>query len=217
MTALLELAGVTKHWGGDLTVLDGVDLAVPGGALACIAGDNGVGKTTLLRIATGVLAPDRGSVRLAGRAPDRDRRAFHRSLGFLPAGDRGLYARLSARQNLDFAAGIAFLRGGARRDAVAAAVDRFGLSAFADRRVDRLSMGQRQRVRLAMTLLHEPGVVLLDEPRTSLDEDGMQLLGDALDRVTAGGGAVLWCAPSVESGLPFDAAYELRDGKLRPW
>jgi ABC-type multidrug transport system ATPase subunit len=217
MTNALDLTDVTKRW-GELTVLDGVDLTVTAGSIVRVSGDNGVGKTTLLRIATSILVPDAGSVRVGGFSPDRDRRAYQQSLGFLAAGDRGLYARLTVRDNLEFAAGIAFLRGSRRRQAVAAAVDRFGLGPLERRRVDRLSMGQRQRVRLAITLLHEPDLVLLDEPRTSLDETGVELLTDALEHVTRCGGAALWCTPTAgDSSLPFDHAYELHDGKLRPW
>ncbi|MGH9031326.1 MAG: ABC transporter ATP-binding protein [Acidimicrobiia bacterium] len=213
----LDLVGVTKCW-DELTVLDGVDLTVEPGQIVRVGGDNGAGKTTLLRIATGIVVPDAGSVTLGELRPDRDRRSYHRRLGFLAAGDRGLYARLSVRQNLEFAAGIAFLRGRRSHDAVAGAIDRFGLTPFAERRVERLSMGQRQRVRLAMTLLHTPDLVLLDEPRTSLDESGVELLANALEDVTRRGGAALWCSPTADDAvLPYDRAYELHAGKLRPW
>jgi ABC-2 type transport system ATP-binding protein len=213
----LALTGVTKRWGA-LTVLDDVDLRVPPGTIVRVAGDNGAGKTTLLRIATGMVAPETGSVTVAGLHPARDRRAYHESLGFLAAGDRGLYARLTVRDNLDFAAGICFLRGARRRRAVADAIDRFDLRALERRRVERLSMGQRQRVRLAIALLHEPRLVLLDEPRTSLDEAGLEILVDALEGFTAAGGAAVWVSPTGDdSGLPFDRAYVLEDGKLRPW
>lgn len=213
----LELTGVTKHW-GTARVLDNVDLSVSPGTVVRVAGDNGVGKTTLLRIATGMVVPEGGTVRVAGLHPDRDRRAYHGSLGFLAAGDRGLYARLTVRENLEFAAGIAFLRRARRRDVIDAAVERFGLAAFQRRRVDRLSMGQRQRVRLGLALLHEPRLALFDEPRTSLDEAGVELLTDTLDEVTSRGGAAVWCTPTGDdTSLPFDHAYELHDGKLRPW
>jgi ABC-2 type transport system ATP-binding protein len=213
----LALAGVTKRWGA-LTVLDNVDLTVPPGTIARVAGDNGTGKTTLLRIVTGTVAPEAGSVTVAGFHLRRDRRAYHESLGFLAAGDRGLYARLTVRDNLDFAAGICFLRGARRRESVADAIDRFGLRTLERQRVDRLSMGQRQRVRIAIALLHAPRLVLLDEPRTSLDEAGLEVLVDALDGFVAAGGSVVWVSPTGDDPcLPFDRAYVLEDGKLRPW
>ncbi len=216
-TELLQLRYVTKRW-SDVTVLDDVDLHLPRGRITWVCGDNGVGKTTLLRIATGLILPDSGTVTLVGLRPDHDRRAYHERIGFLAAGDRGLYARLSVRQNLEFSASISFLRGSRRRSAVTAAIDRFDLGSLASRRVDRLSMGQRQRVRLALTFLHDPEMVLLDEPRTSLDENGLRLLTDALDEVTRRDGAALWCSPTGDdTALRYDDAYVLRDGKLRPW
>jgi len=96
---------------------------------------------------------------------------------------------------------------------VGRALERFDLQELAARRVDRLSMGQRQRVRLAQAFLHEPGLVLLDEPHTSLDEDGIELIQHAIDEVRARRGAVLWCSPSMhELPLAADAHYLLHDG-----
>ncbi len=213
--APLVIEGVTKRWGTSV-VLDGVDLVVEPGRVAWIGGDNGVGKTTLARIASGLLVPDAGHVRLFGLDPDRDRFEYHRRLGVLAAGDRGLYARLTTRQNLDFAGGMALLPAPERRRAVAMSIERFGLGDLAGRRVDRMSMGQRQRVRLAMTFLHEPSVVLLDEPRTSLDESGLALLTAALAEVTDGGGAVLWCSPTIDPPDVGHDAHRLADGKVLP-
>lgn len=212
---MLELREVTKRW-RDLLVLDRIDFTLPAGCVVRLSGDNGAGKTTLLRISTGLVLPDAGSVTIAGLQADRDRRAYYRRLGVLSAGDRGLYARLTVRQNLEFAAGIAFLRGRQLRDAVANAIDRFDLDSMQRHRVDRLSMGQRQRVRLGMTFLDDPDVVLLDEPRTSLDEAGLRMLQAGLDEVTGRGGAALWCSPTGDDPpLRTDQVYVLRDGKLR--
>jgi ABC-type multidrug transport system ATPase subunit len=102
-----------------------------------------------------------------------------------------------------------------RADAIRAALARFGLEDLADHRVDRLSMGQRQRVRLAGVFLHGPSVVLLDEPETSLDDEGLASLGAALgDHITAGGAALI-CSPSHEKlGLEIDSGYVLDSGRL---
>ena len=94
-------------------------------------------------------------------------------------------------------------------------LQRFGLEEFAERRVDRMSMGQRQRIRLAMAFLHEPRVLLLDEPRNSLDDDGYRLLGEQIERAATGGATVLWCSPRGEDRvLTSDAGYTLEDGRL---
>jgi ABC-type multidrug transport system ATPase subunit len=164
-----------------------------------------------------LIRPDEGRVALCGLSPERDRRAFYQRLGFLSAGDRGLYNRLTVRQNLDFAAGLALLPRTRKRAAVVAALERFDLGSLERRRVDRMSMGQRQRARLALTFLHDPSVVLLDEPRTSLDQFGVGLLGAALEDLTRRGGTAVWCSPAGdEPPVNIDRSYILRDGTLTP-
>jgi ABC-2 type transport system ATP-binding protein len=150
-----------------------------------------------------------------GLDPQSDRRAVQRRLGYLSAGDRGLYARLTVEQNLELWAGLALVPPRRRKPLIQSAILRFELAELARRRVDRLSMGQRQRVRLAMTFLHEPDVVLLDEPQTSLDDPGLELLEASLSEVTARGAAVLWCSPAAHN-LPLraDLRYELEDGRV---
>jgi ABC-type multidrug transport system ATPase subunit len=91
------------------------------------------------------------------------------------------------------------------------------LAGFLDRRVQRISTGQRQRTRLALAFLHHPDVVLLDEPGNSLDDDGLSLLDRHLGALRLRGGACLWCAPSAgDSAFDFDARYRLSGGGLRP-
>ena len=212
----LRLSRITKSW-GSLQVLDGTDLTVSAGERVWIGGRNGVGKTTLLRIAAGLILPRSGEISLHGLDPKRDRREFQKRLGFLSAGNTGLYARLTVRANLEFWAGIAFVARPRRAETVDTALGRFGLEDLSSRRVDRLSMGQRQRVRLAGTFLHHPSVVLLDEPETSLDDDGLAAVRAALaDHVGAGGAAVI-CSPSREKvDIDIDAAYVLDAGRLVP-
>ena len=212
----LSLTGIVKRW-GKLTVLDGASLQLGAGQQVWVGGRNGVGKTTLLRIASGLILPQAGEVRLHGLDPDRQRRAFQKHLGFLSAGNAGLYARLTVRANLEFWAGIAFVPRRERAAVIDAAITRFGLDELAKRRVDRLSMGQRQRARLAGTFLHRPSVVLLDEPETSLDDDGLASLRTALADHVETGGASLICSPSHEK-LQFevDRALVLEGGKLVP-
>lgn len=212
--AALELRGVHKLYGSQV-VLAGLDLCVQRGRLVSITGDNGAGKTTLLRVAAGIVAPDQGFIRICGAEPGRDGTGSRRRIGFLSAGDRGLYPRLTIRQNLEFAARLGMLARRRLRPAVDVAVERVGLAAMASRRVDRLSMGERQRVRIAAALIHDPDLVLLDEPETSLDDIGLRVLAETVAGVIVRGGAVLSCGPSgIEEALPFDERYAMRDGLL---
>jgi ABC-2 type transport system ATP-binding protein len=211
----LELRDIHRRF-GRVEVLRGATLELPAGVLAGLSGRNGAGKTTLLRIAAGLIAADSGTVRLAGLDPERDRREHQRRLGWLPAGNGGLNARLTVRQNLELWAGMALLPRHRRGIAVDSALARFGLAELAGRRADRLSMGQRQRVRVATAFLHEPAVVLLDEPATSLDEEALALLAAELRELAARGGAALWCAPAPPAGVELDRAYVLDSGLVRP-
>jgi ABC-2 type transport system ATP-binding protein len=212
----LVLDRLERRW-GEQPILQGANLRLEAGTTAWLGGANGVGKTTLLRVTSGLITAHGGTVRLCGLDPQRDRREFQRRLGYLSAGDRGLYARLTVTQNLEFWAGLTLIPRAARTTFVGRAIARFDLREMAGRRVDRLSMGQRQRVRLAMTFLHEPTVVLLDEPHTSLDDPTLDLLDAAIAELTARGGAVLWCSPAAaQLPLRADLRYLLVDGEVRP-
>jgi ABC-type multidrug transport system ATPase subunit len=215
---VLDVAGVTKCWRADRPpVLDGVNLAVRPGEVIGVLGRNGAGKTTLLRIVAGLITADSGSVRLLGLTPEGDRAEYQRRLGFLSAGNSGLYGRLRVEHHLDLAAALAYVP----RESRAASIDRvrraFALDELLGQRVDRLSMGQRQRVRLALAFVHQPEVALLDEPRTSLDADGVAHVRDAIDRLTAGGGSAVVCAPDADDlGIECDRCFTVNDGTLEP-
>jgi ABC-2 type transport system ATP-binding protein len=212
----LELCGVGKRWPkAPQPVLEGVELELEPGEVAWIAGSNGVGKTTLLRIVAGLLAPDHGTVHVHGLAPHHDRAAYQSAVGLVSAGDRGLHARLTVRQDLGYWAALAMLGRAGGRAAIERAIEAFDLGELADRRVDRLSMGQRQRVRIAMGFMHEPRLLLLDEPTTSLDEEGRACLRAAVAERVAAGCGVLWCSPTGERpSVPVDAEHMLAGGRL---
>ncbi len=211
---MLTLTDIERAYRGT-PILKGISLSVKAGEIAWLGGRNGAGKTTLLRCAVGLISPDKGSVELDGLHPVRDRRAFQRKLGFLSAGDRGMYARLTVTQHLRLWSDLALVPSERREERVAAMIEAFALQPLADRRVDRMSMGQRQRVRLAMVFLHEPSMILLDEPHTSLDEEGLALLEQRIEAHAAAGGAMLWCSPSLALGeLRHDAEYTISEGRL---
>jgi len=215
-TTPLELEDLYHRWKGlNPPVLDGVSLTLRAGEVTWIGGRNGVGKTTLLRLAAGILLPQRGSVRIGELTPASKGNHYRRQIGFLSAGDRSLQARMRVAQQLDYWARLAYVPRGRRAELVAVNLRRFGLEEFAERRVDRMSQGQRQRIRLAMAFLHEPRVILLDEPRNSLDDDGYQLLGEQIERAAGDGTTILWCSPRGEDRvLTSDTGYTLEDGHL---
>jgi ABC-2 type transport system ATP-binding protein len=213
---VLELERLYHRWKGPKPpVLDDVSLTLHAGEVTWVGGRNGAGKTTLLRLAAGILMPQRGSVRMGELTPSSKRGLYRRQIGFLSAGDRSLQARMRVRQQLDFWARLAYVPRERRRELVDISLQRFGLDEFAERRVDRMSQGQRQRIRLAMAFLHEPIVLLLDEPRNSLDDDGYRLLSEQIERAASEGATVLWCSPRGEDRvLASDTGYTLEDGRL---
>ncbi|HTD07905.1 MAG TPA: ABC transporter ATP-binding protein [Solirubrobacteraceae bacterium] len=213
---ILELDDLYHRWKGPKPpVLDGVSLTLRAGEVTWIGGRNGVGKTTLLRLAAGILLAQRGSVRIGELTPLSKGGRYRRQIGFLSAGDRSLQARMRVAQQLDYWGRLAYVPRERRAELVADSLRRFGLEEFAARRVDRMSMGQRQRIRLAMAFLHEPRVVLLDEPRNSLDDDGYQLLNEQIEQAAKRGATVLWCSPRGEDRvIDCDASFTLSDGNL---
>jgi ABC-type multidrug transport system ATPase subunit len=213
----LEVYGIVKKWRGRGVVLDGVDLVVERGEAVHISGRNGCGKTTLLRIAVGLIKPNSGVVSALGLHPDLDRREYHLRVGYLAAGDRALYARITVRGHLRFWARLSCVPPEIENEAIERALDRFDLRELANARADRLSMGQRQRVRVAGAFLTNPEVVLLDEPRNSLDDEGIALLRTWLGDVIARNGAVIWCSPNGEAtDFDFDTELTINAGRLQP-
>lgn len=215
-TPLLQLTGIEKRWPGATDpVLDCVDLVLASGEVISISGRNGAGKTTLLRIVAGIVAPDAGEVSLGGVRLGERGRAYWRQVGFVSAGNAGLYARLTVDDHLRLCARLALLRRSRRAAAIDAMLAAFELDELRGRRVDRLSMGQRQRLRLATGFLHDPAVVLLDEPQTSLDLEATALLEQALEKVRGRGGAAVICSPTGSPDfMRFDRRCRVAGGRI---
>jgi ABC-2 type transport system ATP-binding protein len=163
----IEARDLTRRFGPH-TALDGLTLDVAAGTAFGLLGANGAGKTTFIRLLTGILLPSSGSVRVDGLSPTSDAAAVREQLGFAPE-TSCLYPELRVRGFLRFAAGARDLAGDARETAVETAIARFQLESVADRRVGQLSKGFQQRVSLAQAFLHDPPLVIVDEPTSGLD------------------------------------------------
>lgn len=165
----LRVSGLVKAYGPEAPVLDGLDLDVPGGALAAVLGPSGCGKTTLLRVIAGFLKADAGTVTVAGRllgGPDVHLPPERRRIGIVPQ-EGALFPHLSVARNITF--GLTGLDRAAKRTRVAEMLDLVGLPGYGDRMPHELSGGQQQRVALARALAPQPHLVLLDEPFSALD------------------------------------------------
>lgn len=151
------------------TALADVDLDLPPGGVHGLLGPNGAGKTTLCRIASTVLTPTAGTIRVLGDDVVTDPSAVRRSIGIVFGGDRGLYGRLTARENLEFWAAMSEVPPSRTAGRVGGLLDRLGLAARADDLVETFSRGMKQRLHLARGLVDDPPVLLLDEPTVGMD------------------------------------------------
>jgi len=217
---VLRARGVTRtyHDGSqDIRVLDAVDLDISAGEKLAITGESGSGKSTFLHLAAGMDLPDAGTIELLGEhvnrlaEPERTRfRARHIGLVFQ---DYNLIESLSAGENIEL---VGWLTGKpARVEDIRRLAGELGIAELLDRRPDQLSGGQQQRVAIARALIHEPSLVLADEPTGSLDqasaEQVMQVLSESVD---ARGCALVLVTHSETAAARCDRRVRLRAGKL---
>jgi len=184
---VIGACGLTRRF-GNVAALDALDLAVGPGEAVALFGPNGAGKTTLLRLLATLLRPTAGELRLFGRAVADEGAAVRHRIGLL-SHHSFLYPDLTPTENLDFYARMFGTPGRAAR--VREVLDRVGLVGWAHRPVRTLSRGLEQRCALARALLHEPELLLLDEPFTGLDVDAAGMLSDLLRQAHAGGTTLL--------------------------
>jgi ABC-2 type transport system ATP-binding protein len=161
----IDVRGLSKRF-GTRTVVDALSIRVPRGEICGFLGPNGSGKTTTIRMLCGLLEPDAGEGRCLGHDIRTEARRIKRRVGYMTQ-RFGLYEDLSIRENLDFTARVYGMRG--RRALVAGALERLGLTARRDQLAGTLSGGWKQRLALAACLLHEPELLLLDEPTAGVD------------------------------------------------
>ena len=172
---MLEFDGLYKAYGSN-QVLDGVGFSVAPGQMFGFCGSNGAGKTTTMRIAMGLARADAGEVRWQGSPVDEDVR---RRIGYMPE-ERGLYPKMRVAEQLTYFARLHGVPAGPAARAAAEWADRLGLGERRNERVEKLSLGNQQRVQLAAALVSEPDVLILDEPFSGLDPVGVDSLAEAL-------------------------------------
>lgn len=193
MSLALEVREVVKRFGNHLAV-ERVSFSVPRGVVYGVLGPNGAGKSTTLRMINDVVAPDSGSIRVLGMAPGPE---AARRIGYLPE-ERGLYPKMRALEMIAF---MGELRGLAPRDARRrgeAWLERLGLAQWRDHKVQDLSKGMQQKVQFAATMIHEPELVILDEPWSGLDPINADVLRDVVREQQAAGRTVLFSTHLME-------------------
>ncbi|RBY75274.1 ABC transporter ATP-binding protein [Geodermatophilus sp. TF02-6] len=190
---MLEFDGLYKTY-GERRVLDGVSFAVAPSSMFGFCGANGAGKTTTMRIAMGLARADAGEVRWRGSPLDA---AVRRRVGYMPE-ERGLYPKMRVGEQLTYFARLHGLDAAAAAHAAEHWADRLGLAARRGDRVEKLSLGNQQRVQLAAALVSRPEVLILDEPFSGLDPVGVDTLAEALLEQVRGGVPVVFSSHQLD-------------------
>jgi ABC-2 type transport system ATP-binding protein len=183
---MLTISNVTRCY-GDFVAVDKLNLVVPAGSIFGFLGPNGAGKTTTMKMVCGLIRPSSGQITVGGLDVVKNPLAVKKQIGYVP--DRPhLYERLTAREYMYFIAGLYSIessRGKTRTDEL---LELFGLSRVRDHLVESFSHGMKQRLVMASVLLHEPKLMVVDEPMVGLDPQGARLLKDVLREEVQGRG-----------------------------
>jgi heme exporter protein A len=207
----VEVSGVCRRYGRRWALAD-VTLSIPAGALVMLAGRNGSGKSTFLRVLASAIRPDLGRGRVAGFDLVAERQRVRERVALLGHHSQ-LYEALTALENLQVVA--RFLGLDARREALVSALSEVALEERADDAVTTFSAGMRKRLSLARTLLQPADVILLDEPYGALDPPGFHLIDSVLRRLRARGSTVVMATHLVERGSrQCDLGFVLENGRL---
>ena len=180
----------------EFIAVDGVNLNVRAGEVLALLGPNGSGKTTTVRMLTSILRPTRGWARVAGFDVVKQADQVRASVGVLTE-HHGLYTRMPAAEYLDFFGQLYGIDLPTRRKRADHMLEEFGLAPFKNRRVGKFSRGMQQKLSLARTLLHEPPVLLLDEPTSAMDPESARLVRDAIQALRSSDRAIILCTHNL--------------------
>jgi len=193
---MIRVENLSKRF-GETEAVKSVSFQIAEGQIYGLLGPNGAGKTTTLSMLSGLLAPDSGKILFKDQDIASDRSNYRRRLGVVPQ-DLALYDQLSARENLRFWAGLYDLKGPALEARVEKMLERVGLEQRGDGPVKSFSGGMKRRLNLALGLVHDPAVLLLDEPTVGIDPQGRARILEIVQEVAAAGTAVLYTTHYLE-------------------
>ena len=192
---MIQTEDLSKQF-GDFWAVDGITLDVKPGQVLALLGQNGAGKTTTVRMLTSVLAPTRGWARIAGYDVVKSPEMVRASVGVLTE-QHGLYLRMTGAEYLDFYGKVYRMDGATRQQRSHAWMEYFGLAEVANRPIGQYSKGMRQKLALARTLLHEPPVLLLDEPTSAMDPESAQLVRKAIASLRSEQRSIIICTHNL--------------------
>lgn len=192
---MIETNDLSKRF-GEFWAVDGVTLSLRPGQILALLGQNGAGKTTTVRMLTALLTPTRGSARVAGYDVSRQARQVRACVGVLSE-QHGLYLRMTGDEYLDFFGRVYRLGPEARRRRSGYLMEYFGLAEAATHHIGEYSKGMRQKLALARTLMHEPPVLLLDEPTSAMDPESARLVRDEIARLRSSQRTIVICTHNL--------------------
>ena len=210
---MIQCEDLTKHF-GTFKAVEGVDLDIHPGQVLALLGQNGAGKTTTVRMLTSVLAPTRGWAKVAGYDVVRDPDKVRASTGVLTE-QHGLYGRMTGFEYLDFFGQVYGLGSEQRVKRTNELLEYFGLAAVAQRRSGEYSKGMRQKLALARALMHEPPVLLLDEPTSAMDPESAQLVRAEIARLRSSQRTIIICSHNlIEAEMLADQIAIIYHGRI---
>lgn len=192
---MIETNDLSKQF-QDFMAVDGVNLSVQGGQILALLGQNGAGKTTTVRMLTSLLQPSRGSARVAGYDVAKNGHDVRASVGVLTE-HHGLYMRMTALEYMDFFGRVYNLPPVLRKSRTENLLEYFGLTEAAKRRIGEYSKGMRQKLALARAMMHEPSVLLLDEPTSAMDPESARLVRDEIARLKSTQRTIMLCSHNL--------------------
>ncbi|MCW1751516.1 ATP-binding cassette domain-containing protein [Rhizobium acaciae] len=210
---LVRMDGVTKRFGDAPAALDAVSGMIGGGAITGLVGPDGAGKTTLIRLMTGLMLPDTGTMEVLGFDTRKNAAGIQAAIGYMPQ-RFGLYEDLSVQENLDLYADLRGLPKGERAEAFDELLTFTDLKRFTGRFAGKLSGGMKQKLGLACALLKKPRLLLLDEPGVGVDPISRRDLWKMVENLTKEGIGVLWSTAYLDEAEACDHVLLLNQGKL---
>ena len=193
MENAIELRNVSKSF-GRFQAVDGLSLQVPRGTMFGLLGPNGAGKTTTIRMIMNITAPDSGEILILGRPMDRQ---LQDRIGYLPE-ERGLYRKMKVIDHLYFLAAIKGVSRDAAKERIASWLDKMELRPWLNKKVDELSKGMQQKVQFIATIVHDPDILILDEPFSGLDPINVALMREYFLEFRTRGKTIVFCTHVLE-------------------
>lgn len=193
---MIECEDLSKKYNGDFWAVNGVSLNVQPGQILALLGQNGAGKTTTVRMLTALLSPTRGWARVTGYDVTKNPHEIRANVGVLTE-QHGLYMRMTGEEYLDFFGKVYGLDSEMRKKRNAYLLEYFGLAEAARRRSGEYSKGMKQKLALARALIHDPSVLLLDEPTSAMDPESAQLVRNEIARLRSSKRTIIICTHNL--------------------